>query len=109
MNIGVDFHGVITDTSRHKQRHVFEMFGIEADIESCSREGLVGADLLTAKQYKQLLKEIYFTYKALDIPPIPHSVEAVGSLATRGMPSELLPAPSPPKCHTSINGSELMI
>lgn len=58
MNIGLDFDGVIADTSGLKRATALRMFGVEIPTEIFKENLVVGRGLLTREQYRELMQTV---------------------------------------------------
>ena len=58
MKIGLDFDGVIADTSKLKQRIAKEMFGVDAPTNILKEKTIVEAGLMTQAEYRTLMNKV---------------------------------------------------
>jgi len=59
MEIGLDFDGVISDCGQLKSEGARRMYGVDIPPGKFKKEIVVGEELLTLKQYRELQEEIY--------------------------------------------------
>lgn len=58
LTIGIDFDGVIADTTALKQKLAKEMFGVELDANVCKERFVVEQGLMTREQYRSLMARV---------------------------------------------------
>lgn len=69
MNIGIDFDGVIADSSSLKKKYVFDNFGLDVKTSELAKKNLMAK--IGEKEYYKMISEIYGTdifYKARILP-----------------------------------------
>lgn len=61
MKIGLDFDGVISNCGKLKQEAAKKLYGVDISIAQFFKKNVIEKGLLTAKQYRELQKNIYGT------------------------------------------------
>jgi uncharacterized HAD superfamily protein len=85
MRIGLDFDGVIADTSSLKQEQAKLRYGVDIPTEIFKEKLVVGRGILTLEQYRSLMRSVCGTREiGLRMAPIGNSVDSLKSLQREG-------------------------
>lgn len=76
MNIGIDFDGVIVDTTGLKVNLAKEVLGIDLSVENTTREGALRAGI-DAETYDNIFKRIIISRKSHEIPLVEYAKETI--------------------------------
>jgi len=79
MKIGLDFDGVIADTSYLKQKYIKKKYGVELAIEECKRE-FANKKGISTIDYYGMLRKMYETKLTLKAVPVPDAVKNIKKL-----------------------------
>lgn len=79
--LGIDFDGVIQDSSKLKVLYCQNRFGVEIPQSQSKREYLVSNGILTLEQYNQMVDEIYETELGLAAEMVNSADRAISILA----------------------------
>ena len=76
--IGLDFDGLIADTTKAKKAYAGKEYGILLNPEDCDRE--TGIRLLGKDRYFRMIRDIYGSKTTLALDPVPGAIDALGRL-----------------------------
>lgn len=81
MNIGIDFDGVIADTTELKVREAYQLFGVEVDPVRSKEYQVTEDGVLSKTQYRELMNHVCADpHIALSMTPCLNSIESVREL-----------------------------
>ncbi|TAK04866.1 hypothetical protein EPO33_02615 [Patescibacteria group bacterium] len=93
LNIGLDFDGVIADTSALKREHARALFGVELPADRLKEQMVTADGLMTRDQYRALMRAVCATRDlGLRMAPLPGMDEALRALVASGHDCKIITA-----------------
>lgn len=85
MKIGIDFDGVIADTTHLKHEIAERLFGVRVDDNRFKEELVIADGILTREQYRTIMNEICLSEETgLRMRPCPDSISCITELLADG-------------------------